>query len=245
VYKATDSNTGKPCVVACMNFFRGKPTYDRAWDDYKSRKLEWSIGSIVQAKRECDSNTCYNRLYPEQWFELSLVDYARNPVTYNIESNETAKGEGERDLEMHDEVCPILYKYLVFKKHMEEHGIEAHIVEGGTMMLLGHLCSDAREHIAEEYPDYYLHEEKEEDGTEVSLLIPHTVNSLDDFLEDMVALIRDEQEAITGYHTVTRSLAQGHFIDEEELEKVKSAFDEVIRDEENHIGVILSVIKIV
>lgn len=115
VYKATDSNTGKPCVVACMNFFRGKPTYDRAWNDYKSRRLEWSIGSIVQAKRECDSNTCYNRLYPEQWFELSLVDYARNPVTYNIESNETAKGEEDRNLEMHDEECPILKKYNAFK----------------------------------------------------------------------------------------------------------------------------------
>lgn len=128
---------------------------------------------------------------------------------------------------------------------MHEHGLETHIVEGGAIMVIGHLDDHAREHISEEYPDLYMHEEKEEDGTEVSLLIPHTVNSLDDFLEDMVGLIRDEQEAITAYHTVTKSLAQGHFIDEEELEKVKSAFDEVIRDEENHIGVILSVIKIV
>lgn len=245
VFKGIDKESGKACVIACVNFFRGKPTYDRAWADFKTRRLEWSIGSIVKSIRECDTNTCYNRLYPEQWFELSLVDFARNPITYNIEMNETAKGDADAVIEIHDEECPILKKYKAFKEHMKAHGVEAHIVDGGVMMLSGEINDEVKGHIVEEYPEHTMHQEKLESGEEICLLIPHAVDDSDDFLRDMVELVRDEQEAIAGYHTITESLAQGHYLNDEDLDKVIKAFDEVIRDEENHIGVILGVIKMV
>lgn len=243
VFKGVDSSTEKPCIVVCMNFFRGAPTYEKAWKDFLSRRLGWSIGSIVNATRECDMNSCYNRLVPTQWHELSLVDYPRNPITYNIEMNETAKGADV--IEMHEDECPILRKYREFKEHMKGHGIDAHIVEGGTMLLTGEITDEIKGEITSEYPEHRMFVDKGDDGSDYVLLVPHYVDTPDEFLRDMVALIEDEREAIAGYNTVTESLIEGNYLDDETLEKTLKAFDEVVRDEENHIGVILGVIKIV
>lgn len=243
VFKGVDSKTEKPCVIACVNFFRGAPTYERAWKDFLSRRLGWSIGSMTMSKRECSTMSCYNRLVPTQWHELSLVDYPRNPITYNIEMNETAKGADV--LEMHEDECPILRKYREFKEHMKGHGIDAHIVEGGTMLLVGEMTDEIKGEIAEEYPEYRVFTEKGEDGQEYALVVPHYVDTPDEFLRDMVALVEDEREAIAGYHTVTNALIEGNYLDDETLEKTLKAFEEVISDEEEHIGVILEVIKIV
>lgn len=243
VFKGIDASTEKPCIVVCMNFFRGAPTYEKAWKDFLSRKLGWSIGSMVQATRECDMNSCYNRLVPTQWHELSLVDYPRNPITYNIEMNETAKGADV--VEMHEDECPVLRKYREFKEHMKGHGIEAHIVEGGTMLLTGEITDEIKGDITTEYPEHRMFVDKGDDGADYVLLVPHYVDTPDEFLRDMVALIQDERDAIAGYNTVTESLIEGNYLDDETLEKTLKAFDEVVRDEENHIGVILGVIKIV
>jgi len=243
VFKGIDASTEKPCIVVCMNFFRGAPTYEKAWKDFLSRKLGWSIGSMVQATRECDMNSCYNRLVPTQWHELSLVDYPRNPITYNIEMNETAKGADV--VEMHEDECPVLRKYREFKEHMKGHGIETHIVEGGTMLLTGEITDEIKGDITTEYPEHRMFVDKGDDGADYVLLVPHYVDTPDEFLRDMVALIQDEREAIAGYNTVTESLIEGNYLDDETLEKTLKAFDEVVRDEENHIGVILGVIKIV
>lgn len=243
VFKGIDASTEKPCIVVCMNFFRGAPTYEKAWKDFLSRKLGWSIGSMVQATRECDMNSCYNRLVPTQWHELSLVDYPRNPITYNIEMNETAKGADV--IEMHEDECPVLRKYREFKEHMKGHGIEAHIVEGGTMLLTGEITDEIKGEITSEYPEHRMFIDKGDDGATYALLVPHYVDTPDEFLRDMVALIEDEREAIAGYNTVTDALIEGNYLDDETLEKTLKAFDEVVRDEENHIGVILGVIKIV
>ena len=243
VFKGVDSSTEKPCIVVCMNFFRGAPTYEKAWKDFLSRKLGWSIGSMVNATRECNATSCYNRLIPTQWHELSLVDYPRNPITYNIEMNETAKGADV--IEMHEDECPVLRKYREFKEQMKGHGIDAHIVEGGTMLLVGEMTDEIKGEIAEAYPDYRVYSEKGDGELEYALLVPHYVDNADQFLADMVALVNDEREAIAGYNNVTDALIQGYYLDDETLEKVLKALEEVISDEEEHIGVILGIIKIV
>lgn len=245
VEEGVDARTGGPCVIAYTNFFRGKPLYEKGWRDFKSGRLRWSISSITRSTHECDYNICYNRLHPTQWFELSLVDFPRNPVTYDIESNETAKGDDsviEMNEDEHaDEECPIMRKYNAFKDAMGGLGVEAHIVEGGVILLKGKLNDDACKIVNETYPDFYIY--KGDSGEEdIALVIPQ-IDDSDEFLESMVDLIKDEQEAISGYHTVLDALARGHFMDMDGFEKTSKAFEEVIHDEENHIGVILEVIK--
>lgn len=245
VEEGVDARTGSPCVIAYTNFFRGKPLYEKGWKDFKSGRLKWSISSITRSTHECNSNICYNKLHPTQWFELSLVDFPRNPVTYDIETNETSKGDDsviEMNEDEHvDEECPIMRKYNTFKDAMGGLGVEAHIVEGGVILLKGKLNDDACKIVNETYPDFYLYKGNSEEE-DIALVIPQ-IDDSDEFLESMVDLIKDEQEAISGYHTVLDALARGHFMDMDGFEKTSKAFEEVIHDEENHIGVILEVIK--
>lgn len=239
IEKGIDEQTGEPCVVASTNFFRGKPTYEKAWQDFRSHKLGWSIASMTTSKRECDMNSCYNILYPSQWFELSLVNYPRNPRTYDIDYNESAKGVSVID--MHEDECPIRAKYEAFKEKMKSCNLETHVVESGVILLKGQVSEDAEEIISDTYPESYVYKGKEGDE-DYALVIPH-IDDKAEFLDYMVFLIEDEKEAIEGYKQVVDALAVGNYLSDGDLDATVKAFEEVIRDEENHIGVILGVIK--
>lgn len=243
VFKGVDSTTDKPCVIACLNLFKGAPIYERAWKEFLTRPLKWSIGSRVNSVRECNSTTCYNRIVPLQWFELAMVDYPRNPVTYNIEYNDKAKGINNPSvIEIHEDECPILRKYNEFKEEMAEHGITAHIIDGGVMLLVGDFTEDINTIIDKSYPEYTKYSDEVDEGA-YTVLIPHHVDTSDEFLESIMALVEDEREAIEGYNTVMESLISGDYLTQEDLEKVSSAIEEVKHDEEEHIGVLLGIIK--
>ena len=245
VFKATDNNSGKPCVVACVNFFRDRPVCDRAWEDFKGRKLEWSIGSIVTAQRECNKTKCYNKLRPKQWFELSLVDFARNPITYNIEVNEASKGEADTNIEIHDEeVCPILQKYYALGAKIP--GYVLNIVDGAVILISGENFTDeAYGIVSQEYPesDYILYRGEIDDGKDYCMIIPRPIEVQDEFIENMLTLIEDEKEAIDNYRIVTQSLVQGQYLTEEEVKSITDRFEEIIRDEEDHQEKIKEIIK--
>lgn len=151
-----DDETGKPCVRARMNYFRGTELYDTAWEEFKHGRTEYSIASFTQKPiRECGFNGCYFKLVPEMWFELSNVDRGINPRTYPFDYNEKAKGESfhGRIIEFHDDVeCPVKKKYLAFKARMQEYG---HDVSYNEHFLLIHrpMGEDELAYVYDEYPD--------------------------------------------------------------------------------------------
>lgn len=260
VEEGIDGKTRLPCVVAYMNYFRGSMLYDQSWEEFKKGRMEFSIGSYTKKpERECDLKGCHYRLIPEQWFELSNVDKGINPITYPVEVNDTAKGEGQGEavpyeddqipvgtiVDMHDDICPAKAKYLRFKEQMKSWGHETHYDEE-FLLIHGLLDEDEMAYIYQEYPDIREFEIlKGDDGEEdLTLILPRPVEDMDDMLHDMVHLILDEQEAIQGYNTVMTSLIQGGKLSEEEVDKVNKVFTEIIHDEEKHIGGVLETIKI-
>lgn len=251
VYKGIDNETQLPCVVVCLNFYRGKSLYDEAWARFRSGKTQWSIGSLTRKTRECNTERCYYRLIPDQWFELSNVYIGLNPRTYVADYNDTSKGV-PGILDMNVDVCPVLQKYKEFKKSVESlSNVSANIVDGGTILVHGQDVSRALDIIKKDYPDYGVYdvakgEDDAKDKEECILVIPQPIDDSDEMMDSMVALIKDEQEAIRGYNTVMKSLELGNYLDSaEQLDKIKGIFTEIIHDEEKHIGGVLTAIGVI
>ena len=156
VNESVDEDTGKPCVCARMNYFRGTELYDTAWEEFKHGRTEYSIASFTQKPiRECGFSGCYFKLIPEMWFELSNVDRGINPRTYPVAYNDKAKGESfhGKVIEFHDDAeCPVKKKYLAFKARMREYG---HDVSYNEHFLLIHkpMGEDELAYVYDEYPD--------------------------------------------------------------------------------------------
>ena len=251
IEEGIDKDLNKPCVIAYMNFFRGSMLWDTSWREFCDGRTQFSIGSFVKKpEHRCDSMGCFNELIPEQWFELSNVDRGINPRTYPIERNYEAKGTEDlpqgKIIDMHEDICPAKARYLRFKEKMRGFGHNTHYGED-FILIHGLLGEDELAYIYEEYPDarefeILRGEEGEEDYT---LITPKPIEDTDDMLHSMIALMDDEQEAIQGYNTVMESLRMGGEYSDEVLDKVQAIFDEIIHDEENHIGRILESIRII
>lgn len=179
IERGIDEATGKPCVLAYMNYFRGTMLYDSSWMEFKAGRTEFSIGSFVQKpERKCDLGRCYNVLIPEQWFELSNVDRGINPRTYPVDYNEKAKGEVPMGniVEIHDEVCPAKKKYLAFKSRMRDYGYDTNYGED-FILIHGLMGEDELAYIYEEYPDVRQFEILMGDDGDYTLITPKfTVN---------------------------------------------------------------------
>lgn len=242
VFKGIDERTGKPCILVCMNYFRDKPMYDMAWKEFLEGKTKYSIGSFSKSIRECDSNHCYFRLIPEHWFELSNVRSPRNTSTYPVEVNEHAKGDDSYVVELHDEVCPIKKKYMQLKQTLGEKGLETSYNEG-MILINGKLDEEDKSTISSMYPDYRAFEVSKGDDGDSILICPKPINNSDELLDSLVHLIVDEKEAIHGYNTVMESIRLGNYLTEEVQTEVFAIFNEIIHDEEKHIGSILEALR--
>ena len=260
VEEGIDGQTQLPCVVAYMNYFRGTMLYDQSWDEFKKGRTEFSIGSYTKKpERECDLKGCHYRLIPEQWFELSNVDRGINPITYPVEVNDTAKGEGQGEaipyeddqvpvgtiVQMHDDICPAKAKYLRFKEKMKSWGHDTYYDED-FMLIHGLLGEDELAYIYQEYPDVREFEILRGEGQEDDyvLITPRPLDTDQEMLHSMVHLILDEQEAIQGYETVLMSLSETVRYSIEDIEKAQQILREIRDDEEKHIGCILEAIKV-
>lgn len=251
IEEGIDKALNKPCVIAYMNFFRGNMLWDTSWKEFREGRTEFSIGSFVKKpEHKCDSMGCYNELIPEQWFELSNVDRGINPRTYPIERNYEAKGTSDipqgKILDMHEDICPAKARYLRFKEKMGGFGHKTHYGED-FILIHGLLGEDELAYVYEEYPDAREFEilRGEDDEDDYTLITPKPIEDTDDMLHSMIELMEDEQEAIQGYNTVMQSLRMGGEYSDEVLDKVQAIFDEIIHDEENHIGRILESIRII
>lgn len=242
VFKGIDEKSGKPCILACMNYFRDRRMYDVAWKEFLEGKTKYSIGSFSQSIRECDSHKCYYRLIPEHWFELSNVRSPRNTATYPVDVNEHAKGDDSYIVEIHDEVCPLKKKYLQLKQTLAEKGLETSYNEG-MILINGKMDEDVKTTISSLYPDYRTFDLSKGDGGDTVLVCPQPINNSDELLDSLVHLITDEQEAIQGYNTVMESIRLGDYLDEKVQTEVFTIFNEIIHDEEKHIGGILEALK--
>lgn len=199
IEKGVDEATGKNCVLAYMNYFRGTMLYDSSWMEFKAGRTEFSIGSFIQKpERKCDMGKCYNVLIPEQWFELSNVDRGINPRTYPVDINEASKGEVPKGtiVEMHDEVCPAKKKYLAFKSRMRDYGYDTNYGED-FILIHGLMGEDELAYIYEEYPDVRQFEILMGDDGDYTLITPKfTVN--EDIIDTEDSSVADMDEASKG-----------------------------------------------
>ena len=205
VAEGEDSETGKPCVLAYMNYFRGTMLYDSSWMEFKDGRTEFSIGSYTQKpERECDFRGCYFKLIPEMWFELSNVDRGINPITYPVDVHENAKGDIPmgKIVEFHNEECPVKKKYLAFKARMLDYG---HEVNYDEHFLLIHrpMKEDELIYVYDEYPDIRQFEVMmgESDDDVYTLLLPKlTVNdsNIDTDVDSSVVADAEISEATKG-----------------------------------------------
>lgn len=199
IERGVDEATGKNCVLAYMNYFRGNMLYDSSWMEFKAGRTEFSIGSFIQKpERKCDMGKCYNVLIPEQWFELSNVDRGINPRTYPVDYNEASKGEIPKGtiVEMHDEICPAKKKYMAFKSRMRDYGYDTNYGED-FILIHGLMGEDELAYIYEEYPDVRQFEILMGDDGDYTLIAPKfTVN--EDIIDTEDSSVADMDEASKG-----------------------------------------------
>lgn len=254
IEEGIDPDTEVPCILAHMNYFRGLPLYDSLWNEFKRGRREFSIASHkITAEKECNTERCYLRLKPEQWYELSNVDRGINPITYPVEINESAKGS---IVEVHDDVCPLKEKYLDFKGKMEEQGLLTHYGDflPGMILIEGALTEETTALVFENNAEsrlFPINIECEEGGcSDYAITLPPTAPTgklfpHGEFTFDLLlTLIRDEEEAIAGYIKVLDTLDEEYDLSYEVREKVSAIFEEIMSDEKNHIGSILEVLRL-
>lgn len=93
VMEATD-NRGRPSIVIQGNFFRDKPIFDESWTTFLKGRSQFSLGSYVSSKRNCNAFKCSIEVSPAHWFEISIVDVGASPNTGIIDVH-VPEGEGE------------------------------------------------------------------------------------------------------------------------------------------------------
>ena len=161
-YKGIDEATGQPAIFTCENYFRGKKMYDDAWYAVLNGGLsEKSIGSRIdpaKTKTECDENGCHNRVYADQWFELSSVFRGANPRTYIIDKHEALKSFGNVHIVAINDrykMCPVKEKYLSFKSDVADVDPTArvHYLDDGLMYISGSNGEMYKQIISQHYPD--------------------------------------------------------------------------------------------
>lgn len=250
-----DPKTGKDSIVVDLNIFRGRGNYDRLWSAMRRGGLQWSLGvKVDKVKRECDSRGCFNRVYPEHWYELSVVRRGINPGTETLclmdGGENVTKGDMSPIVDINDleeSVCPIKLKYLEFKEEMSTQfpNLRVHGMDGGLIVVYGNIPDEARIYISKVYKDLSMNECNDVNEGESAIIIskPEDRTYPDEVLDKIMFLLKDEQEAIAGYNTVMNFLIERGNLNEEQTEALEAMFGEVIRDEENHIGVVLEAVK--
>ena len=245
-YAGVDEVTGKPAIFTCENYFRGTKLYDEAWEGVLNGALqEKSIGSRIDPKKtetECDEDGCHNRIYADQWFELSSVFRGANPRTYQIDKNEAIKGFGNTlivDCNRNADMCPIKRNYLDFKADVLkiDDTVKAHYVSDGVMYIRGNDLSRFKGVISQHYPNMNTHDVRMGDVGEFTFIIDKTKDDCDDnfVFTDVLYQVDNERQAIAEYDNVKDVIRSSELSDEDKEMAIK-VIDEIIGDEEKHIG---------
>ena len=236
-----DEVTGKPAIFTCENYFRGTKLYDEAWEGVLNGALqEKSIGSRIDPKKtetECDEDGCHNRIYADQWFELSSVFRGANPRTYQIDKNEAIKGFGNTlivDCNRNADMCPIKRNYLDFKADVLkiDDTVKAHYVSDGVMYIRGNDLSRFKGVISQHYPNMNTHDVRMGDVGEFTFIIDKTKDDCDDnfVFTDVLYQVDNERQAIAEYDSVKDVIRSSELSDEDKEMAIK-VIDEIINDE--------------
>ena len=253
-YKGIDEATGQPAIFTCENYFRGKKMYDDAWYAVLNGGLsEKSIGSRIdpaKTKTECDETGCHNRVYADQWFELSSVFRGANPRTYIIDKHEALKSFGNVHIVAINDrykMCPVKERYLSFKSDIADIDPTArvHYLQDGMMYISGSNDTAYKSVISHHYPDAIAVKGGVADVGNFTFILDKTKGEYTDLdvFDELMLQVDGERDAIRGYKT---SLEYLDTLDlRPELKNVlKGILEEIISDEQRHIGTLEKAIAI-
>ena len=253
-YKGIDEATGQPAIFTCENYFRGKKMYDDAWYAVLNGGLsEKSIGSRIdpaKTKTECDENGCHNRVYADQWFELSSVFRGANPRTYIIDKHEALKSFGNVHIVAINDrykMCPVKEKYLSFKSDVADVDPTArvHYLDDGLMYISGSNGEMYKQIISQHYPDAQTVKGSIENVGNFTFIIDRNKGEYTDLdvFDELMRQVEGEREAIDGY-TASMKYLDTTDLKPEVKESLKKILDEIISDEQRHIGTLEKAIAI-
>ena len=253
-YKGIDEATGQPAIFTCENYFRGKKLYDDAWYAVLNGGLsEKSIGSRIdpaKTKTECDENGCHNRVYADQWFELSSVFRGANPRTYIVDKHEALKSFGNVHIVAINDrykMCPIKEKYLSFKSDIADIDPTArvHYLDDGLMYVSGSNKDTYKQIISQHYPDAQTIQGSIEKVGNFTFIVDRTKGEYTDLdvFDELMRQVDGEREAIDGY-TASMKYLDTTDLKPEVKENLKKILDEIISDEQRHIGTLEKAIAI-
>ena len=253
-YKGIDEATGQPAIFTCENYFRGKKMYDDAWYAVLNGGLsEKSIGSRIdpaKTKTECDESGCHNRVYADQWFELSSVFRGANPRTYIIDRHEALKSFGNVHIVAINDrykMCPIKERYLSFKSDVADVDPTAkvHYLNEGLMYISGSNGDTYKQVISQHYPDAQTIKGSIDKVGSFTFIVDRNKGEYTDIdvFDELMRQVDGEREAIDGY------VASMKYLDTTDLkpevkDSLKKILDEIISDEQRHIGTLEKAIVI-
>lgn len=253
-YKGIDSVTGQPAIFTCENYFRGKKMYDDAWYAVLNGGLsEKSIGSRIdpaKTKTECDESGCHNRVYADQWFELSSVFRGANPRTYIIDKHETLKSFGNVHIVAINDrykMCPIKERYLSFKSDIADvdPAAKVHYLHEGMMYVSGSNRDAYKQIISQHYPEAQVIKGSIEKVGSFTFIVDRSKGEYTDIdvFDELMQQVDGEREAIEGYAASMKYLDTTD-LKPEVKESLKKILDEIISDEQRHIGTLEKAIGI-
>ena len=253
-YKGIDEATGQPAIFTCENYFRGKKMYDDAWYAVLNGGLsEKSIGSRIdpaKTKTECDESGCHNRVYADQWFELSSVFRGANPRTYIIDKHEALKSFGNVHIVAINDrykMCPTKERYLSFKSDVSDVDPTArvHYLDDGMMYVSGSKGDTYKALISQHYPDAKTIDGSIEGIGSFTFIVDRTKGDYTnlDVFDELMMQVDGEREAIEGY-TSSMKFLDAMDMNPETKETLKKILAEIISDEQRHIGTLEKAIAI-
>ena len=253
-YKGIDEGTGQPAIFTCENYFRGKKMYDDAWYAVLNGGLsEKSIGSRIdpaKTKTECDETGCHNRVYADQWFELSSVFRGANPRTYIIDKHEALKSFGNVHIVAINDrykMCPIKEKYLSFKSDVADVDPTArvHYLDDGMMYVSGSNGDTYKQIISQHYPDAHIIKGSIDKVGSFTFIVDRNKGEYTDLdvFDELMRQVEGERDAIDGYTSAMRYLDMTD-LKPELKDKLKNILKEIISDEQRHIGTLQEAVKV-
>ena len=214
---------------------------------------EKSIGSRIdptKSETTCDEGGCHTRVYADQWFELSSVFRGANPRTYIVDRHEALKSFGNAHIVAINDrykMCPIKEKYLSFKSDVADVDPTArvHYVSDGIMYVSGNNTDLYKQVISHHYPDANLLKGDIDGVGNFTFIVDRAKGEYTDIdvFDELMRQVDGEREAIDGY------VASMKYLDMTDLrpeikKTLKDILDEIISDEQRHIGTLEKAIAI-
>lgn len=247
-YETFDEEAQKPAIGVCENFFHGHKIFDDAWRGVLEGRLqEKSIGSRIDPEKtqvECDTDGCHTRIYADRWFELSSVFRGANPRTGILDLHESIKGFSNTkivNINNAHEMCPLKRKYLSFKSAISSVDSDAHVhYIDGDIYIRGKSAEKYKELISQAYPDAICMNR----GDFTFILDRAKGEYVDlDVFDELMIQVDGERQAIADYTDALKYI-DSTSLSSEQKDMLKSVLQEIISDEEKHIGTLTRAITL-